>query len=85
MRILLKKIIQLVNLKENFKYQRTTLSWQKRPSLVKNPINQIKAMGFQNELRFTEKAVLERERERERERDRERERMNKTKILDSTC
>ena len=44
-------------------------------------------MGFQNELRFTEKAVLERERERERERDRERERerMNKTKILDSTC
>ena len=31
-------------------------------------------MGFQNELRFTEKAVLERERERERERDRERER-----------
>ena len=44
-------------------------------------------MGFQNELRFTEKAVLEREREREREREieRERERMNKTKILDSTC
>ena len=40
-------------------------------------------MGFQNELRFTEKAVLEREREREIER--ERERMNKTKILDSTC
>ena len=42
-------------------------------------------MGFQNELRFTEKAVLEREREREREREIERERMNKTKILDSTC
>lgn len=41
-------------------------------------------MGFQNELqklRFTEKAVLE----RETEIDRERERMNKTKILDSTC
>ena len=72
MRILLKKIIQLVNLKENFKYQRTTLSWQKRPSLVKNPINQIKAMGFQNELqklRFTEKVVLETERETERERE----------------
>ena len=31
-------------------------------------------MGFQNELRFTEKAVLEREREREREREIERER-----------
>ena len=33
-------------------------------------------MGFQNELRFTEKAVLEREREREREREIEREREN---------